>query len=267
MNSSEDLLVVSTTPPSLMKRLFSVWFRHYRVYSKNLISNGFPPFLEPLIFLAGIGLGLGKYVGLIQGTPYVMFLASGIMAPSAMYTASFETTFGTFIRLEFDKVYDGMISASLTARDLFVGEILFCGTKGLFFSGAVLLVLYPFGLIDSPMGFLAPAGGFFAGLMFAALGLYITSFVTTINHFNFFFTGVVTPMFFFSGVVFPLESLPVVLRPVAELLPLTHAARFIRAFCFNRFDFVTVLSLIYMLLFTLVVGYLAIKRLEKRIIT
>jgi lipooligosaccharide transport system permease protein len=267
VNDEVEVLAIKTAPPSLGSRLFSVWFRHYRVYSKNLISNGFPPFLEPLFFLAGVGLGLGQYVGIIEGTSYMMFLASGIIAPPAMFTASFECTYGTFIRLEFDKVYDGMIAASLTARDLFVGEILFCGTKGLFFSAAVLCVIYPFGLVASPMGLLAPIGGFLTGLMFAALGLLITSFVTNINHFNFYFTGLVTPMFFFSGVVFPLSSLPPSLRPVAEIFPLTHAARFIRAFCFNRFDGLVCAGLIYMVLFTLLVGYIAIRRLEKRIVT
>jgi lipooligosaccharide transport system permease protein len=131
MSSQATPKVLPPVPPSIFLRLFSVWYRHYRVYTRNLISNGFPPFLEPLFFLGGVGLGLGQYVGIIDGTPYVAFLASGIIAPPAMFTASFECTYGTFIRLEFDRVYDGMISASLASRDLFVGEMLFCGTKGL----------------------------------------------------------------------------------------------------------------------------------------
>lgn len=267
MSSTARVQKIEITPPSLVSRVLSVWFRHYRVYVKNLVSNGFPPFLEPLFFLGGVGLGLGQYVGLIEGSPYVMFLAGGIMAPPAMFTASFECTFGAYMRLEVDKVYDGMIASSITVRDLFVGEILFCGTKGLFFSAAVLLVVYPFGLIASPLGFLAPVGGFLTGLMFAALGLYVTSFVVSMNQYNFYFTGVISPMFFFSGVIFPLASLPPYLRPVAELFPLTHSARFIRAFCFNRFDTLTLLSFLYMIVFTLVVGHVAIRRLEKRIIT
>ena len=44
-------------PPSLTLRLYSVWFRHVLVYSRNLFSNGLPPCLEPLICLTGIGLG------------------------------------------------------------------------------------------------------------------------------------------------------------------------------------------------------------------
>ncbi len=187
MNKSNAVASIKVHPPAFLKRIYSVWFRHFRVYTKSLVSNGFPPFVEPLIFLAGIGLGLGQYVGMIDGMSYIMFLASGIIVPPAMFTSSFECTFGTFIRLEFDKVYDGMVSASLTVRDLFIGEILFAGTKGCFFSGAVLVVVACFGLIDSFMAIFTPLIGFLTGLMFAALALYITSFVCNINQFNFFF--------------------------------------------------------------------------------
>src|SRR5512136_2300508 len=92
--------------PRLWHRLYSVWFRHYRVYVTNLISNGLPPFLEPLIFLAGIGLGMIKYITNMDGIPYLQFLGTGLPITAAMYTAAFECSFGTYIRLEYEKVYD-----------------------------------------------------------------------------------------------------------------------------------------------------------------
>ena len=267
MSNRSDIRKIAVMPPPLPKRLYSIWFRHFRVYTKNIFSNGFPAFIEPLIFLIGVGMGLGHYVGMIDGTPYIYFLAGGILAPSAMFTASFECTFGTFIRLEFDKVYDGMIASPITVTDLFVGEILFAGTKGLFFSFAVLAVIYPFGLILSPMGLLSPINGFFTGLMFAALALYVTSFVKTINHFNFFITGLLTPMFFFSGIVFPLNKLPQLLQVVAELLPLTHSVRIFRALCYNAVNMHLVYDAVYMMAFTCLFGFFAIRRLERRIVT
>ncbi|MFP4364200.1 MAG: ABC transporter permease [Spirochaetia bacterium] len=252
--------------PILVARVLSVWMRHFQVYKKNIISNGFPPFIEPLIFLAGIGLGLGSYVGSIDNVPYLTFLASGIIIPPSMFTAAFECSFGTFIRLEFDKVYDGMISSSITVEDLFAGEMLFAATKSLFFASAVLLVVTLFGLIPSPVAVFAPLVGFLTGLMFASLSLFITSFVTTINHFNFYFTGLLTPMFFFSGIVFPLSNLPEAIRPAAEIFPLTHSVRLVRAFCLNSFSWNLLFDLGYIAVFILVFGFFAIKRLKKRLI-
>ncbi|NNF99677.1 MAG: ABC transporter permease [Desulfobacteraceae bacterium] len=266
MNNTSALNTVSIKPPHIFSRIYSVWFRHIRVYCKNLFSNGFPPFIEPLMFLAGIGLGLGQYVREINGMSYIAFLATGMLVPPAMFTASFECTFGTFIRMEFDKVYDGMISASLTVRDLFVGEILFAGTKGFFFSTAVLIVVSCFGLIHSPMALLTPFVGFLTGLMFASLALFITSFVNNINHFNFYFTGLITPMFFFSGIVFPLDTLPAYAQWIAGFFPLKHAVSLVRAFCFNTFEPDLMLNLLYMILFIIVFSSLAIRRLSRRII-
>ena len=257
---------IQVSLPSRASRIKSVWLRHFHVYTKNIFSNGIPPFLEPLFFLVGIGLGLGKYIGLIEGTPFLQFLAAGLVIPSAMFTAAFECTFGTFIRLEFDNIYQGMLSASITVNDLLVGEMLFSATKGLFYSAAVLLMVALFGLIPSPMAVLAPIAGFFTGFMFAALSLYITSYVTNINHFNFYFTGLLTPMFFFSGIIFPLSNLPKYLQAIAWCFPLTHSVNIVRAFCFNQFSMTLFQDVLYMVVFTGLFGFLAVRRLERRLI-
>ena len=259
--------------PPLRHRLYSVWYRHMRVYGQHIISNGFPPFLEPLIFLAGIGLGLGQYITEdIGGRSYLEFLAIGLLVTASMWTASFECTFGTFIRLEFQKVYDGMLAAPITANDLIIGEIFWAGSKGFFFSFAVLLVLCivsAFGqlIVPLPNALAAPIIGFATGMMFATLGLLVTSFVKTINHFNFYMTGLISPMFFFSGVVFEINRLPENIRPIAEIVPLTHSVRLMRSICGDECSLMTnIWDLTYIVLFTLIVGFFAIQRLKKRLV-
>ncbi len=134
--------------PPLRRRLYSVWYRHMRVYTKNILSNALPPFLEPLIFLVGIGLGLGKYITeSMGGVRYIEFLGAGLLVTTAMYTSAFECSFGTFVRLEFEKVYDGMLAAPMTVNNLIVGEMLWAGSKGFFFSFIVLCILWAFGII------------------------------------------------------------------------------------------------------------------------
>jgi lipooligosaccharide transport system permease protein len=254
--------------PPLHRRLYSVWFRHMRVYTKNLLSNGLPPFLEPLIFLVGVGLGLGKYITEpMGGVKYIEFLGAGLLVTTAMFTAAFECSFGTFIRLEFEKVYDGMLAAPMTVNNLIVGEMLWAGSKGLFFSFAVLCILSAFKIISLPYGLLAPFVGFLTGVMFGALSLLVTSFVKTINHFNFYFTGFISPMFFFSGVVFPVETLPLFVRPLAELVPLTHSVRLVRAVCQNTYSPILLLDLLYIAAFIAAVGFFAVHRLRKRLVT
>lgn len=254
--------------PKLSHRLFSVWYRHMRVYTKNLLSNGLPPFVEPLLFLLGVGLGLGKYITqTMEGLAYIEFLGTGLLVTTAMFTAAYECTFGTFIRLEFQKVYDGMLAAPVTVNNLIVGEILWAGTKGFFFSFAVLCILTVFGIVHLPQGLLAPPVGFLTGMMFAAMSLLVTSFVKTINHFNFYLTGFISPMFFFSGVVFPISNLPPGIRFVAEVIPLTHAVRIVRAVCTDAYRVSLLGDLAYIVAFVVIVGALAVRRLRRRLVS
>jgi lipooligosaccharide transport system permease protein len=245
-----------------------VWYRHTRVYTKNLLSNGLPPFLEPLLFLLGVGLGLGRYIDQqMQGMDYIEFLGTGLLVTASMYTAAFECTFGTFIRLEFDKTYDGMLAAPITVNNLIVGEILWAGTKGLFFSFAVVCILTLFGIIRLPQGLLAPLVGFLTGLMFASLSLLVTSFVKSLNHFNFYHTGFLSPMFFFSGIVFPTSSLPAPLRVFAEVVPLTHSVRLARAICTGDYRIGLLGDMVYVVAFVALFGTLAVKRLRTRLVS
>ena len=253
--------------PSVAARLGAVWWRHVRVYSSSLFSNALPPFMEPLIFLTGIGLGLGRYIVSMDGIPYIQFLAVGLVLTSAMYTASFENTFGTFIRLVFDKVYDGMQAASLTSSNLMWGELLFTATKGAVFAGAVLAVLAVFGLVTTPWMLLGIPLGFLTAAMFGALAMLVTSFVSNINHFNFYFTLFISPLFFFSGVVFPLSQLPESLRWIAALLPLTHPVELMRMTAGGHTTFGPLLNLTYIAVFIAAVGSSAVRRMRKRLVT
>jgi lipooligosaccharide transport system permease protein len=253
--------------PSLASRLGSVWYRHFRTYTKDIVSNGFPPFMEPLIFLAGMGLGMARYVPDLIGMSYLQFLATGLLMTSSMFTAAFECTFGTFIRLEFDKTYDGMLAAPLTVSDLMMGEALWAGTKGAFFSFAVLVIISAFGIVDFGSALLTPVIGFFNGFLFAAIGLLVTSFVKNINHFNFFFTGLLSPMFMFCGTIFPISNLPAPLRVVAEFLPLTHPVRLGRVAALARgWEPSLFLDMAYVLAVAAIVMRFAVKRLERRMV-
>lgn len=263
--------MTSSNYPSLSARLFSVWLRHLKIYKRNIISNAISPFIDPLLFIVGIGLGLGVYIGSVDyagllNIPFITFLTSGIAISSSMFTATFETTYGTYIRLYYDKVYDGMLCAPLKATDIIFGEGLWAGTKGLIFCFAIAVVGLVFDIIPANMLIIAPILGFVGGIMFASLGFFITSFVSTVNHYSILFTAVLSPMFFFSGVIFPLENLPTIIRPIAEILPLTHPVRIGRALAFGVENELLLFDLIYIVVFIIVIGTVAVRRLRKKLL-
>ena len=128
-----------------------------------------------------------------------------------------------------------------------------------------MLVCMISGALSPGWIFFAPVVGFLTGLMFAVLSLFITTLVDNINNFNFYFSGFLSPMFFFSGVVFPLSNLPAWLRPVAEVMPLTHCVRLVRGIA-NGLGWVNAWDLAYIVLFSVGMGYWAIRRISRKLI-
>jgi lipooligosaccharide transport system permease protein len=132
---------------------------------------------------------------------------------------------------------------------------------------AVLVIISAFGLVNFATALLTPFVGFLTGFLFAAIGLLTTSFVKNMNHFNFFFTGLLSPMFMFCGTIFPISNLPPALQVFAEVLPLTHPVRLGRVAATNSgWELSLLWDLAYTVVVAVLVMALAAKRLERRIV-
>jgi lipooligosaccharide transport system permease protein len=248
--------------------LYGIWYRHARVYCKTLLANITPPLLEPLFFFTAIAIGLGRYLtpDEFDGLPYSAFVASGLIVASPMFTGVFETTFGTFVRLVFQKTYDAMLSTHLKIWQMFVGELMFCATKGAVFSAVVLLITMLFGVRPGPWCVLVPVVGFMTAYLFGAVGLIVTSYVKTINNFSFFTTGVITPLFAFSGTFFPIRGHHWALDLASNFSPLLHPIELTRDLFKGEFDGGTILHFASLMLFIVVTHTFALRRMTRRVL-
>ncbi len=211
------------------RRSFRVWQRNRDVFFRLWHSEA-PGFIaEPIIILLAMGLGLGAYVGLVDGQKYIEFIAPGIIASYAMFSASFECTYGSFVRMEYQKTYDAIIATPLSIEDVAAGEIFWGATRALMTGTAILAIAAAFQLVHSPWALLIPLLAFSEGILFASIAMLFTSIVPAIYSFNYYFTLFVTPMFFFSGVFFPLSSFPEIVQRLSLILPLTPVVRLSRA--------------------------------------
>ncbi len=191
-------------------------------------------FVEPLLYLSAMGLGLGAFIGEINGTSYIQFIAPGIIASSAMWSAASESTYGSFVKMHFQKIYHAMVAAPLEIEEVVAGEILYAVFKAVIYGTIILIVITVFGLVPSLWALLTPLVLVLAGFVFALLGMIWTGLVPKIDSFSFFFTLVITPMFLFSGVFFPIDNLPGFVQTAAWFLPLYHVVVLLRALVFGN---------------------------------
>jgi lipooligosaccharide transport system permease protein len=207
----------------------AVWWRQYLVWRKVLWPSLATNVANPLLFLFAFGFGLGAVIDDMGGLDYLGYVVPGMMAYSAMFAASFETTIGSFSRFSFQKTWDAVLATPVSLLELLLGEALWAACKALFSAVCVLAVGLVWGGVGSLAGALLSLPLIFlAGFAFAACGLAATAHAKSWEFFSYFFTFWVTPMFVFSGVFFSVDRFPDVVEPIAWLLPMTHVIEVVR---------------------------------------
>lgn len=211
---------------------YSVWRRHASVYLSTWRVNFLPPISEPLFYLLAFGLGLSPIVKdftyLGQEVSYLKFLAPGTIALGVLFQSFFEGAYGSFIRLNFQRTWQALLTAPLTFTDVFMGDWLWAMTRGAIAGVVTSLVTVVFGLYPW-WGMVVTLPVIVAcGLLFGALGLYTAGIVRTIDQINVPVFLLLIPMFTLSGVYFPRETLPTALDWIATVMPLAGAIDLIR---------------------------------------
>ncbi|MDW7675737.1 MAG: ABC transporter permease [Bacillota bacterium] len=242
-----------------------VLWRNIIVFQKTWLTSITFYFIEPLLYLTAMGFGLGTFVGEINGASYIQFIAPGIIASSAMWAAASESTYGSFVKMHYQKVYHAIIAAPIQLEEVVMGEILYAVFKAVLYGTIILAVIAAFGLVASPWALLTPVVLILAGFIFAELGMIWTGLVPKIDNFSFFFTLVITPMFLFSGVFFPINSLPEFAQWFAWLMPLFHIVVLIRSLVLGNVEAALIYHVIFMAVTILVLLPLPQKLMKKRL--
>jgi len=246
-------------------RFIRVWQRNRDVFFKLWHSEA-PGFVaEPIIILLAMGLGLGAYVGLVDGQKYIEFIVPGIIASYAMFSASFECTYGSFVRMEYQKTYDAIIATPLSVEDVTAGEIFWGATRSFLTGTVILAIAAAFQLVHSPWAVLIPLLSFLEGILFAAIAVLFTSIVPAIYSFNYYFTLFITPMFFFSGVFFPLSSFPEIVQTISWIVPLTPVVHLTRALINGEFRLELLWALAIIIVFICVFFSVALVTMRRRL--
>ena len=248
-----------------IKRAFRVWQRHWLVYTKLYKTSFALNFVEPALYLVAMGMGLGSFVPDIHGQSYIKFIAPGIVASSSVFAAVYECTYGTYIRMTFQKTFDAILATPVNLDDLVLGELIWGATKSVIFGITITIVIALFGLVDSSLIILVLPFIFLGGLIFAELSVIFCAVVPGIDSFSYFYTLFMTPLFLFSGIFFPLDAMPPVVVKLAFLSPLYHLVNICRSFSAGSFS-VALVSMLWMVVIAAVLAPFPFRLMRKRMI-
>lgn len=189
-------------------------------------------FVNPVFFLAAMGVGLGTMVDDGSGTglpiPYVTFVASGLIAANAMQNGASDGAFPVMAGILWRKNFLGTITTPLGPGDIVWGRLIW-GVGRLAFTliiFAIIAVL--FGALEPVPALLAVFPGILTGIAFTAA---ITAWTITQKNgqsLSTLFRFAIVPMFLFSGTFFPITQLPDWLQSVAYVTPLFQGVELVR---------------------------------------
>lgn len=252
--------------PQLSLRFTHVWRRNRLVWRKLAIPSMLGNLADPMLYMLGLGYGLGAMLPEVGGMPYITFLAAGTVCSSTMMSASFESMYSSFSRMHVQRTWDAILNAPITLDDVVVGEMVWAASKALLSGAAVLLVATALGLVSSFLALWVLPLVFLTGLAFAGLGLLITSVSPSYDFFMYYFTLAITPMMLACGVFFPIERLPDWLQIVAQGLPLTHAVALARPLMQGVVPATAPLHVFVLLLYAVVSSYFALALARRRLL-
>ncbi|MFN8194177.1 MAG: ABC transporter permease [Nocardioidaceae bacterium] len=222
--------------------------RNFVVYRSRwkLFLTGF---LEPVFYLFSIGIGVGRLIETFQfngqAIPYASFVAPGMLAASAMNGAVLDSTFNVFFKLKYDKLFEQQLATPLTPADVARGEILWALLRGGAYSAAFLVVMALMGLVESWWALLALPATLLIGFAFAAVGMALTTFMSSWQDFDK-ITLVQLPLFLFSATFFPVTALSPAVRWIVEVTPLYRGVVLCRELTTGALSGGSLLSVVYL---------------------
>ncbi len=247
-----------------------VWLRNWLVYRRLWHRSLAFGFLQPVLFLTAMGLGIGALLtgdslDAFGGVPYIDWLGPGLMAAMAMQTATFESTYPIMNKIMWGRNYEAMLSTPLQIRNIVWGELAWSafriGTLAVIF----LVVLALFGIPQSPLAVLAIPFTILIGLAFSSCLIAFTATQKNDVGFSAVFRFIINPLFLFSGTFFPLTQLPEPLQVIAWLTPLFHGVQLVRGSILGTLEpLPALLSLTYLLVMFGIGAWLAERNLTRR---
>jgi lipooligosaccharide transport system permease protein len=251
---------------SFAVRQLQFWLTDYRrTWRGSVIST----VLNPLLYLGAMGLGLGTLIdqhgtASLGGVSYLVFLAPGLLAASAMSTGVEESTYPVYGSVKWNKTYQAAVAAPLRPADLFHGHLLFVTLKLTMSCSVFLAVATLFGAIRSPLAIAALPAAVLTGLAFAAPIESWTVTRTKDTSLAVVYRFGLIPLFLFSGTFFPVTKLPGWIQPIAYVTPLWHGVALCRGLSLGTISWLAALLHIGYLVVLLAAGIWAGNRAYTR---
>lgn len=176
---------------------------------------------RPLLWLLIVGAGFTRIIDTSEHGSYIQFILPGIVGMTILFSSIFSTISVVWDR-EFGFMRE-MLVAPISRVTIVAGKLL-SGTALSIFQGMALLIVAP--LLGISIGLAQVVAMFMlitiVSLSLTAFGLFIAARLTSLEGFNVIMNFIVLPMFFLSGALYPITTMPLPLKVISYVNPMSY---------------------------------------------
>ena len=205
--------------------IIAVLWEKWREFRRDFYKITLAATITPLMYLIVFGLGIQTTS---HGEPYLNFLVPGIVAMSTM-TGSFSAVAQNMsVQRLYEKALDQVMVSPTPLWQFILGQVIGGSLRGMYAAGIIMLITLPIAadLTFNGWSFLVM---FLNGLVFSTIALVLSFLAKSYTDAPRFTSYIIMPMSFLCNTFFSTEQMPMGIRQVVELLPLSQACEMIRS--------------------------------------
>jgi ABC-2 type transport system permease protein len=228
-----------------------MWLREVKKFMRSR-SQIIGAIGQPLFYLLALGYGLGSVFQAAGQGNYINFLVPGVIGMTIIFSSIFNG-----MSIIWDRQF-GFLKETLVApvprTAIMVGRTLGGATVSTAQGTVVLILTFFFGF--HPYSWFAIVPAIFVmlltALLFSALGIMVASPLSDMKGFQLIMNFLIMPMFFLSGSLFPLTNVPLLMKLLAVIDPLSYGVDALRTILINVTHFGLAIDLSVLVVMTLV---------------
>ncbi|WP_352420218.1 ABC transporter permease [Proteiniborus sp.] len=222
--------------------VLTVMWREFIFFKRRIGKITSSALMNPILYLIAFGWGLGRDVT-IEGATYMHFIIPGIIALSTMNTSFNAVAMRINISKLHEKSFEYYLTSPVRMPLMALGHILSGALRGIYATVLIVLVSYVFGIKININGYFLLIC-FLNSFLFSAFGYGAALSIDSHYDMNRFTTYIMTPMSFLCGTFFSLNNLPLAIKKIINILPLSHASVSLRSIVLRgEFDYKSIFVL------------------------
>lgn len=253
MNYNKNLIAFNTIVRKELRRVFRIW-------SQTLL----PPVITTTLYFVIFGKVIGHRIGLMDGVPYIQYVAPGLIMLSII-NSSYSATVASFFASKFQRSLEEQLVAPISNSLLLLGYAIGGVIRGFIIGLLVALVAAFFTHFHLHSILIAFFVVFLSASIFSLGGIINAIFSNKFDDIAIIPTFILTPLTYLGGVFYSIKYLPKVWQYISLANPIVYIVGAFRYGFLGIPDKHLTLAFVVMVFFMFLLFFFALYLLKKGI--